>query len=272
MLDFPRRWCLLSRDRSRSRLVQVSAVMLTAGFIVLNETAVAQHETGRDIEDGGRVYQSACAYCHGPDGDLIAGIDFGRGLYRRPLTDAEIVAIVLAGIPNSPMPPTPGMSEEQAYRVVAYLRAMNAERSVASGDPERGRALFLGQGNCIECHRVGREGSRFGPDLSRIGLLRRAIELEQSLLEPQAEIQPQNRVYEVVARSGETTIGRLLSHDTFTVQLIDRDERLRSFDKAELAAHGFVASPMPSYRDELTAQQVADLVSFLSSLLGESAL
>jgi hypothetical protein len=28
---------------------------------------------------------------------------------------------------------------------------------------------------------------------------------------------------------------------------------------------------MPSYRDELTAQELADLVSFLASLLGESA-
>jgi cytochrome c oxidase cbb3-type subunit III len=271
MFAFPRQWRRLTRDRGRSRLVRFTAAILAIGLIVLDDAAIAQHETGRDIEDGGRVYQSACAYCHGPDGDLIAGIDFGRGVYRRALTDPEIVAIILAGIPNSPMPPTPGMSEEQAYRVVAYLRAMSGERSISSGDPGRGRAIFFGQGRCIECHRVGREGSRFGPDLSRIGLLRRAVELEQSLLEPQAEIQPQNRIFEVVTGSGETTIGRLLNHDTFTVQLIDRDDRLRSFEKAELAAHGFVASPMPSYRDELTAQELADLVSFLASLLGESA-
>jgi cytochrome c oxidase cbb3-type subunit III len=269
MLAFPRQWWRLERDRGRSRLLRSIAVMPAVGLLVLAEAAFAQHETGRDIEDGGRVYQSACAYCHGPDGDLIAGIDFSRGVYRRPLTDAEIVTIILAGIPDSPMPPTPGMSEEQAFRVVAYLRAMNAGRSVDSGDPERGRAIFFGHGNCIECHRVGREGSRFGPDLSGIGLVRRAIELEQSLLDPQAEIQPQNRVYEVVTRSGETIIGRLLNHDTFTVQLIDRHERLHSFDKAELAAHGFVASPMPSYRDELTPEDIDDLVSFLASLHGE---
>ena len=62
--------------------------------------------------------------------------------------------------------------------------------------------------------------------------------------------------------------GRLLNHDTFTVQLIDQNERLRSFDKGALREHGFVASPMPSYRDTFDAQQIADLVSYLSSLRG----
>ena len=62
--------------------------------------------------------------------------------------------------------------------------------------------------------------------------------------------------------------GRLLNHDTFTVQLLDSNERLRSFDKSALAEHGFLASPMPSYRDQFDAQQIADLVSYMSTLRG----
>ena len=42
-------------------------------------------------------------------------------------------------------------------------------------------------------------GSRVGPDLSRIGRVRRAGELERSLLEPEAEVQPENRFYKVHA-------------------------------------------------------------------------
>ena len=41
--------------------------------------AAAQHATAFDVEDGRRVYQASCANCHGPDGNLIASIDFGRG-------------------------------------------------------------------------------------------------------------------------------------------------------------------------------------------------
>ena len=53
----------------------------------------AQHATASDVEDGRRVYQASCANCHGPDGNLIAGIDFGRGVYRRPFTDEELAGI-----------------------------------------------------------------------------------------------------------------------------------------------------------------------------------
>lgn len=234
-------------------------------------SASAQHATAFDVEDGGRAFASNCAGCHGPDGDLIAGIDLGRGIFRRPLTDDELVGIILNGIPGTPMPPTPSMSEPQAARIVAYLRSTaEARRSVTTeGDAERGRALLEGPGECLDCHRVGGRGSRLGPDLSRIGLTRRAAELEQSLLDPGAEIQPTSRFYAVVTEDGERITGRLLNHDTFTVQLLDEDERLRSFAKADLRDHGFIDTPMPSYRDELDAQGIADLVSYLVSLRGE---
>jgi cytochrome c1 len=63
----------------------------------------------------------------------------------------------------------------------------------------------------------------------------------------------------------------LLNHDTFTVQLLDADEELRSFMKADLRAQAFIDTPMPSYRDELAAQEIADVVSYLVSLRGEAA-
>src|SRR5690606_39691064 len=61
------------------------------GALVASPFAAAQHQTAYDVEDGARAYQAVCANCHGPDGDLIAGIHFGRGIFRRPLTDDEIV-------------------------------------------------------------------------------------------------------------------------------------------------------------------------------------
>lgn len=248
----------------------MACAAFAAGSLVAGPFAYAQHATAYDVSDGARAYQAVCANCHGPDGDLIAGIDFGRGVYRRPLTDDEIVQIIVNGIPSTPMPPTPNMSAEQAIEIVAYLRSMPAARSQAAlvGDPARGRALFEGEAGCLDCHRVAGRGSRLGPDLSQIGAVRRASELERSLLDPQAEVLPQNRFYTVTPSGGEPITGRLLNHDAFTVQIMDPDERLRSFEKAELVEHGFAASPMPSFRDELSAQEIADLVSYLASLTG----
>jgi len=249
-----------------ARLLACAA--LAAGSLAAGPFAVAQHETAYDVADGLRAYQASCANCHGPDGDLIAGINFSRGLFRRPLTDDEIAAIIIGGIPNTPMPPTPNMSEEQALQIVAYLRSMPAARTALEGDSIRGQALFEGKGGCMDCHRVAGRGSRLGPDLSQIGAVRRAAELERSLIDPQAEVLPQNRVYSVTPKSGEPITGRLLNHDTFTVQIMDSDERLRSFVKAELVEHDFAESPMPSFQDEMTPQEIADLVSYLASLNG----
>src|SRR5690606_37649632 len=161
-------------------------------------------------------------------------------------------------------------SAEQATEIVAYMRTMPTARTQAAldGDSIRGQALFEGKGGCMDCHRVDGRGARLGPDLSQIGALRRAVEIERSLLDPQGEIQPQNRFYTVTPKGGEPITGRLLNHDTYTVQIMDPDERLRSFVKAELVEHGFAASPMPSFRDELSAQEIADLVSYLASLTG----
>jgi mono/diheme cytochrome c family protein len=57
-----------------------------------------------------------------------------------------------------------------------------------------------------------------------------------------------------------------LGHDTFNIRLLDNKEQLRSFVKTEVKSHAFIGSPMPSYKNILTPQELADIVSYLSSL------
>jgi len=151
--------------------------------------------------------------------------------------------------------------------VVSVACAATSLLAQTAGDPIRGKTLYEGKGACASCHRVNGVGSRLGPDLSEIGDVRRADALERSLLEPDAEIIGTNRFYHVTTKDGVTTTGRLLNLDTFTIQLLDSKERLRSFVKSDLRDHGFVEkSPMPSYKTSLTAQELADVVSYLASL------
>ena len=244
-------------------------VGLLAPLLLAAAPALAQHATAFDVQDGRRVYEGLCAACHGPDGNLIAGIDFSRGMFRRAYSDDELAATIMAGIPSTPMPPNPNMRQDEARRVVEYLRSMSEGRETkADGDARRGRALFEGKGECRDCHAVGGDGSRVGPDLTSIALVRRVGELERSLLDPKAEVQPENRFYKVSPKNGQPVVGRLLNRDTFTVQLMDLDERLRSFQIADLREHGFDDTPMPPARDKLSTQEIADVVSYLSSLRG----
>lgn len=135
----------------------------------------------------------------------------------------------------------------------------------SGGDAANGKVIFDGKGNCTSCHRIKGNGSRFGPDLSEIGG-RSSEQLQTSILDPDAEIAPANRIYRVVSKNGATTIGRLLNEDTFSVQMIDKTERLLSFQKADLREYGFEThSPMPSFKDKLTEQEVADVVAYLST-------
>jgi mono/diheme cytochrome c family protein len=74
-----------------------------------------------------------------------------------------------------------------------------------------------------------------------------------------------------VTRDGTTVSGRLLNQDNFSLQLLDSSERLVSLEKASLREYAIVKdSPMPSYRDTLSASELADLLGYLVTLKGRS--
>jgi putative heme-binding domain-containing protein len=224
-----------------------------------------------EIENGGRVYQANCAGCHGPEGDGVAGTNFGTGRLRRASSDDELVRIIMAGIPGTAMPPS-SFSDGQAATIVAYLRSMaggSASAGDAKGDAGRGRAVFEGKGQCLTCHAVGGSGSRVGPNLTDIGAVRRAAELERSILEPDAEIRAENRPVRAVTRRGATITGKLLNQDSFSLQVLDAAAGLVSVAKTDLREYALPKnSPMPSYRDKLSRQELADVVNYLASLRG----
>jgi putative heme-binding domain-containing protein len=140
------------------------------------------------------------------------------------------------------------------------------------GNGAAGANIVAGKGMCLTCHRVQGKGSRLAPDLTDIGALRRPDQIQESLLDPDAEILPENRFYRVITRDGVTIAGRLLNLDTFQVLMLDPEEQLRSFYRSELREHGFIkGSKMPSYREKLSRQELADVLAYLSTLKGVAA-
>lgn len=202
-------------------------------------------------------------------GDTVPGVNFRVGI-RRASTDEEVARIISGGIPGTGMPPT-NLTEPQRRALVAYLRSMNASTGggKAPGDAARGMAIFSGKGGCIGCHRAAGKGSYFGPDLSDIGANRKADYLERSILEPNETIAPQNRLVRIVTKQGATITGRRLNEDTHTIQLVDQKDKLLSISKSDVREYALLkTSPMPSYQGKLSAQEVADVVSYLLSLKG----
>jgi len=104
--------------------------------------------------------------------------------------------------------------------------------------------------------------------LSDIGLMRTPAALQRSLVEPSAALLPINRPVTLITKDKETIVGRRLNEDTYTVQLIDSAERLRSLNKDELIH--YEVSELPIHRPtDLSGEEVADLVAYLLSLRGE---
>jgi cytochrome c oxidase cbb3-type subunit 3 len=250
---------------------RVLPLVLLCGAVVL--AAQQPNYTPSDIESGKLLYQANCTGCHGPEGDGVPGVNFGSGRFRRGTSDEQLVRIVLGGIPGTAMPPS-SFSEGQAGTIIAYLRSLSASdqrNPSSSGDATRGKALYEGKGRCATCHSVSGNGSRVGPNLTDIGVTRRATELERSLLEPDAEVKTDNRSVRAVTRDGTTVSGRLLNQDTFTLQVLDANERLVLLQKANLRDYAVLKnSPMPSYKDTFTAQELSDIIAFLVTLKGRT--
>jgi putative heme-binding domain-containing protein len=226
--------------------------------------------TPADIKTGKQLYGVNCTNCHGPNGDFVTGVDLSHGKFRRASTDNELVAIMVQGIQGTPMPPA-NLNNQQAHQIVAYLRSMAASESpggTKKTDVAHGKVLFDSQG-CLDCHRVRDHGSRVGPDLTSIGAQRKRADLERSIIDPNAEILPENRYVRAETRDGVTITGRILNEDTYSLQLIDSKEKLISLQKADLRQFEFLkSSPMPSYRDKLSGDELADLVGYVASLKG----
>jgi putative heme-binding domain-containing protein len=223
-----------------------------------------------DIEYGSRIFAAQCTGCHGVNGDQVSGVNLGSGQFRHVFSDSDLRTVVTTGVPGTPMPPFTFDAAELAG-IVAYIRNMRNfdAHSMTVGDAGRGEQLFKGTGNCGSCHRVNGQGPRVAPDLSDIGALRTADALEHSLTDPTGAMLPLNRSVRAVTRDGKVITGRRLNEDTYTVQLIDDHEQLVSLEKAGLREYTVIKiSSMPSYKDKLSLEEMADLVAYLLTLKG----
>ena len=162
-------------------------------------------------------------------------------------------------------------SDSELTALIAYLHNMTSVdlSATAIGDADRGRELFAGKGDCASCHRVGAAGPRFAPDLSDVGAIRTAATLKRVLEDPSDALLPINRPVRAVTRDGRVIVGRRLNEDTFTVQLVDKDEQLISLEKSRLREYSVsTEATMPSYAKTLTDGERGDLVAYLLSLKG----
>jgi cytochrome c oxidase cbb3-type subunit 3 len=223
-----------------------------------------------DIVKGQGIYRAQCSTCHGTTGDAVGNVDLRRGRFRNAQSDEDLRRLISTGIPGTAMPAFQ-FEPAELTAIIAFIRSGFEVDGLAVkiGDASRGQAIFNGKGACSTCHRVNGVGRRTAPDLSDIGAARPAGSIYGALIDPAAYLMPINRPVRAVTRDGKVITGHRLNEDTYSVQLLDDNERLVSFMKSDLREYEVLSAPrMPSYKATLTTDEIADVMAYLLSLKG----
>ena len=136
------------------------------------------------------------------------------------------------------------------------------------GDIRRGQAIFNSdRAACLACHAIGYIGGRIGPDLTRIGQVRGERDLLEAIVYPSASFARSYEPFVVSTRSGATHVGVLRSDTPDEVVLATggRDDvRIPRREVADMQP-GAVSLMPPGLAEQLTTQELADLLAFLKA-------
>lgn len=158
--------------------------------------------------------------------------------------------------------------ERRVKRLGSVVRA--EQILTLPGDAARGKLVFFETSgvSCKNCHRIQKEGKEVGPELTTIGKKYSRAQLLESILEPSKLIDPKYVTYLAETDDGRLLTGLLVKKDDVEVVLKDaQDKEIRIPAKEIERLVPMRQSLMPDLllRD-MTAEQVADLLAFLSSL------
>jgi putative heme-binding domain-containing protein len=139
------------------------------------------------------------------------------------------------------------------------------------GNSYRGQAIFNGvKAACSTCHSIGYGGGHVGPDLTRIGQIRTERDLLEAIVYPSASFVRSYEPFIVTTKDGDDYNGVIKKDAPDEVILATGPQTEQRIPRANIAdmRMGSV-SVMPQGLDEqLSKQELADLVAFLKSSVG----
>ncbi len=159
-----------------------------------------------------------------------------------------------------------------AHQRQRRLGSMTTYSDVAdiAGEIERGRAYFSDEARsqCSKCHQVDQRGGQVGPALTDVGKRLSPAQIFEAIADPGRIIDPKYQTHIILTDDGKTYSGLLVTETNSHVTIVDaKGEQIKiSVDDIESRKLDS-KSLMPSgLAGEMTAQQAADLLAYLSSL------
>jgi cytochrome c oxidase cbb3-type subunit 3 len=232
-------------------------------------------------------FRANCAFCHGLGARGGGrGPDLTRARKKHGSADADLFHTINDGVPGTAMPPNGatqqgvGMTPEEIWQVITYIRSVEKKASAEStGDASHGRTLFYGASACSSCHMMNGKGGRLGPDLTAAGSARSidylvesvrkpSRRLAQGISEAMKEFSQEYETVNVVTAEGSKLQGVVLNEDSFTVQMMDSREQIHSFEKDKLKSFEKTReSLMPAYDAKtLSDKDLQDIIAYMLSV------
>lgn len=153
------------------------------------------------------------------------------------------------------------MSDPKPHeKVQAY-----AEIAKARGVADNGKAVY--RRICIACHKFGPEGIEYGPDLSQVGSRLKREEIIESILDPNAKIDPHYATTAVNTKDGQMLVGFVTSETPETVTMKVVGGLLQEVKVADIAKRETLQqSSMPEgLAQGMSSGEFLDLVEFLAN-------
>src|SRR5688572_11506982 len=140
-----------------------------------------------------------------------------------------------------------------------YLRHGLAEK----GDPVQGRKTFATI--CVQCHTIGAEGGKVGPDLTTAGAQFPRRELAESILYPSKAVREGYQAMNVETKDGGLLSGLLKAETAEELTLVDSAAQLQRIPKNQIASRKLSElSLMPEgIHAALSLAEFADLLAYL---------
>ncbi len=139
----------------------------------------------------------------------------------------------------------------------------------AGGNVSAGRALFFGKATCYNCHAIGAEGGRLGPDLTSVGAIRSGHDILEAVVFPSATLVPDYQTQRITTKSGQTYNGirsQLESSREATVLWLGVNQKLRLARDEIAGTTASTVSLMPEgFASLLTPKEMTDLLAFLQA-------
>ena len=145
-----------------------------------------------------------------------------------------------------------------------------SEIAALRGDADHGRQLFEATDGlqCRACHSVDSSIESIGPNLANIGSRFRPEEILLAIVKPSVQINSNYVTRQIVTRDGRTLLGVVREIDDAKIQVQVSSGAVTELNREDIESNSASnVSTMPEGQlNALTAQDVADLIQFLSQL------